>query len=166
MVDKLVIDEMWEFLNTQITAKYAKTEMTTMPVLGEAQHQAIPATSGITQKILTFSKKNIANFIDVKVDVPLVRRGRPPNKPKADAAQIKEYTAFLKTKIKKMGRMPTQEENKKFYAEFTRLKTKAVKRKADDEDRDWTANTEKKPKLDKSKKSMHGLIGKWTKSRK
>ena len=35
MVDKLVIDEMWEFLNAQITAKYAKVEMPTQIPLGQ-----------------------------------------------------------------------------------------------------------------------------------
>lgn len=106
-----------------------------------------------------FQHIKLYSIIDQKLETPLVRRGRPPNKPKPDAAQIKEYTVFLKTKIKKLGRMPSHEENKKFYAEFTRLKTKAIKRKADDADRDWTYNSEKKPKLDKSKKSMQGLIG-------
>lgn len=34
MADKMVIDEMWEFLNSQITQKYAKIENTNVPVLG------------------------------------------------------------------------------------------------------------------------------------
>ena len=34
MADKMVIDEMWEFLNSQITQKYAKIENTSVPVLG------------------------------------------------------------------------------------------------------------------------------------
>ena len=35
MVDRLVIDEMWEFLNAQITAKYSKAEMSNQTVLGD-----------------------------------------------------------------------------------------------------------------------------------
>ena len=34
MADKMVIDEMWEFLNAQITQKYAKIESSNVPVLG------------------------------------------------------------------------------------------------------------------------------------
>ena len=95
----------------------------------------------------------------VEGSLPVVRRGRPPNKPKAEAAQIKAYTIYLKSKIKKLGRIPSHEENKKSYAEFTRQKNRAAKRKAEDSDKDWTYNLDKRPKYEKAKKSQQGLIG-------
>jgi len=140
MVDKLVIDEMWEFLNAQITAKYAKVEMPTQIPLGQDSLQPKSVIIDAT-----------------KPDMP-ARRGRPPNKSKPDAAKIKEYTVFLKAKIKKLGRMPNHDENKRFYAEFTKQKSRSGKRKADDEE--WTINSEKKLKTEKHRKasSSQGLI--------
>ena len=56
--------------------------------------------------------------------------GRPP-KSKAEENTVKEYTLFLKKKIKILGRMPSTDENKKFFAEFNRLKNKDKKRKTE-----------------------------------
>ena len=55
--------------------------------------------------------------------------------------------------------MPNHEENKRFYAEFTKQKSRSGKRKADDEE--WTLNSEKKLKTEKHRKasSSQGLIG-------
>ena len=86
--------------------------------------------------------------------------GRPP-KSKAEETTVKEYTLFLKKKIKILGRIPSHEENKKFFAEFNRLKNKDKKRKADESDKEWTLPSEKKAKTEKNKKlSSQGLIGK------
>ena len=56
--------------------------------------------------------------------------------------------------------MPSTDENKKFFAEFNRLKNKDKKRKTEETDKEWTLPSEKKAKNDKNRKiSSQGLIG-------
>ena len=79
---------------------------------------------------------------------------KDPKKNTVVTSAVKQYTKFLRKKIKEMGRMPTHEENKKYYAEFSRLQKRVsvqviqhqknlLKRKNDD-DRDWTGDKQAK----------------------
>jgi len=125
MIDKHVIDEMWEFLYTVVSSnhsKYTSQRITDLNPLGSTEfgHDS----DGLK---------------------PMVKK---TTKTKQKSQQhIQDYTAFLKEKIKSLGRMPTTDENKKFFQEFKNSRgMKGTKRKNSIRDTDSEQSTPKRVK--------------------
>lgn len=110
MIDKHVIDEMWEFLYTVVSSNHSKY------------------TSQRITDLVPLGSRDVVPFgYDADSPKPITKKTSRKPKP---AQNIQEYTAFLKEKIKSLGRMPSTEENKKFFEEFKRTRgIKGTKRK-------------------------------------
>lgn len=123
MVDKLVIDEMWEFLSRLMTEK-AKRE------------------ANLAGRMFSHSELALK-----------AQQKRKSSASTESSPMIVHYKTFLKKKAEGLGgRLPTVDENRQFYKEFQdlmRAASTASKRKkaSTGDDRDWNP----KKKIDKKK---------------
>jgi len=108
MIDKKVIDEMWEFLYPITTGKY-KNDIH-VAALGQNE----------------FVDGNIGRTTESSITTP--KPHRPATKDQRKLRELKDYTAFLREKRKVLGRNPNQDENKRFYLEFQALSKKGKER--------------------------------------
>jgi hypothetical protein len=106
MIDKRVIDEMWEFLYPITTGKY-KNDIH-VAALGQSEDRQTLESTPSHSRPITNSRPT-----------PKAVRGTPK-----DQKQLKDYTAFLREKRKILGRNPNQDENKIFFKEFLALSKK------------------------------------------
>jgi len=121
MVDKLVIDEMWEFLSKIMTERARKDA-------------SLSGTSGLSQTEGTFKSA----------------LKRKPSSTVEPSPLVVQYKSFLKKKAEGLGgRLPTVDENRQFYKEFQdHMRTvNAAKKKKALEDKDWNP----KKKIDRKK---------------
>lgn len=110
MVDKLVIDEMWEFLSKLMTEK--------------------------ARKDVSMSGMSLSNSEGTSKAAPK-RKASTSAEP---SPLVVQYKSFLKKKAEGLGgRLPTVDENRQFYKEFQdhMRAVNAAKKKKAMEDRDW-----------------------------
>merc|ERR1711892_1031271 len=101
MIDKHVIDEMWEFLYKIISGKQQITK-------DHHHHVQLGHVLG-------------ADHSDEHQPVTKPKPVMTPTQNAMSMPNIKDYKAFLREKCKTLGRVPNPAENKKFFAEFTKV---------------------------------------------
>ena len=121
MVDKLVIDEMWEFLSKLMTERARKDASL-------SGTSSLSYTEGTSKAALK----------------------RKPSTTSEPSPLVVQYKSFLKKKAEGLGgRLPTVDENRQFYKEFQEhmRSVNAAKKKKALEDKDWNP----KKKIDRKK---------------
>ena len=121
MVDKLVIDEMWEFLSKIMTERARKDA-------------SLSGTSSLSHA----------------EGAPKAALKRKPSTSVEPSPLVVQYKSFLKKKAEGLGgRLPTVDENRQFYKEFQdhMRSVNAAKKKKALEDKDWNP----KKKIDRKK---------------
>lgn len=161
MIDKHVIDEMWEFLYTVVSSnhsKYTSQRITDLNPLGSTEFghdsDGLKPMVKKTTKTKQKSQQHIQDYTGtVHFQIHFGSFEGCCLSKESDCTSVfylkklSTKKAFLKEKIKSLGRMPTTDENKKFFQEFKNSRgMKGTKRKNSIRDTDSEQSTPKRVK--------------------